>query len=176
MSPVETPIDVVRLRRAKRPESAALPAFSDLPLRGHIRHEFATLSSSLLSMRFPQLIHYRPAVPPSNQPPTFPAPNRLSPLQTLLSLSPLLTLLVVARPFVVEWPIAIAVPDRFLVSAARWRARNPLSLSQRTAKANAPTICSTAHLTHGPRPLFSQNGRPRVFPRQPLEEASVRRI
>ena len=118
-----------------------MPAFSDLPLRGHIRHEFATLSSSLLSMRLPQLIHYPPAVPPSNQPPTFPALSRLSLLQTLLS--PLLTLLVVARPFVVEWPIAIAVPDRFLVSAARWRARNPLSLAP-----HGKSQCSN-YLLHG---------------------------
>ena len=138
-----------------------MPAFSDLPLRGHIRHEFATLSSSLLSMRLPQLIHYRPAVPPSNQPPTFPALSRLSLLQTLLS--PLLTLLVVARPFVVEWPIAIAVPDRFLVSAARWRAQPSLSLSQRTAKANAPTICSTAHL-HLTAPLQSERPASSVPP------------
>ena len=97
-------------------------------------------------MRFPQLIHYRPAVPPSNQPPTFPAPNRLSPLQTLLSLSPLLTLLVVARPFVVEWPIAIAVPDRFLVSAARWRAQPSLSLAP-----HGKSQCSN-YLLHGTPP------------------------
>ena len=64
----------------------------------------------------------------------------------------------------------VPVPG-FCCSVAR--AQPSLSLSHRTAKANAPTICSTAHL-HLTAPL--QNGRPRVFPRQPLEEASVRRI